>query len=460
MSNIISYNEAEKDLLLNIDLRIETSERIAELSRFLIPLKESAGTKHLSVTLAYNENNRSEYTNLPAFVTENDTERILSVFFPSDLLVTIWNDNAESTIDLLEYHVDKRTQAVTETCGMRDYQYNPRQSAFNFINIDLDLMTEAEGLEAPALLASIESQLNSFTNLKRPTLFQITKNSGREISYYFLDVPSKTSVYTIDILNSNIATALNGGRLSLDYTGSEGHTTIESFVSLGGIPGRETIFLCENSTGDISISDTLMSSQLGIPGNPWTNFSTAIKEKRFPAVFLKSSDSEVFCPVNYLFTKDANGAWSGSMRISYLKGDELWTETRNFNELPDYGSLYIDLNLKKYPLLQNQITIPLAEIDTTDGLNSQAIKDAAAAQLIVSGNREIPFRLILVDTDGTRYAPEQLLATCSSDKNTTTARIRVPASLQGAVNADTVELQATFTATSVAVNFVTTPLAS
>lgn len=362
--NTITECQGDKHLIINIDLRTEQTLRAAEIERQIVFLKEKAGENHISVNLTYSENNQLKQTNLPAYLKESAQHRTLCLLFPPDMQVSIWKNGVDIAINQLEYQIDRRTQTVNEISGTAQ---TTTDSTFNFVAIDLDLMTEEEGLNAPALQDSIYQQGLRFTDMEKPFLFKITKTIGttRAVCYFYnratslIKGVSKKFHFTIpiDITNSDIAKAIGGGRIFFraDQT-DDGSYEVYFENSINGIPGIEAIFLCENSDGFLTAQDRNMSSALGILATPWDRFGTAIEEKRFPAVYLKSMDSEEFCPVSYLFTPNTTNPsnFDGKMVISYFKtvgeNTELWRETRKFtNTTPSTGAVF-EFELKKFAL--------------------------------------------------------------------------------------------------------------
>lgn len=363
--NTITECQGDKHLILDLDLRVEQLLRTIKVEREIVPCKEKTGALHLSVNLAYCENNQLKHINLPAYMKETEQERTLCVIFPPNLRISIWKNGADTAINRLEYHIDRRTEAVTEISGIAETEAG--DSGFNFVKIDLDLMTEAEGLAAPALQDSVYQQGLKLTDMEKPFLFKIMKTVGttRAICYFYnkaISLAKSVSkkfhfTISIDITNSDITKVIGGGRIFFraDQT-DDGSYEVYFEKSIVGIPGTEAIFLCENSDGFLTVQDRNMSSDLGILATPWDRFGIALQEKRFPAVYLKSADSEIFCPVSYLFTPNATepSTLDGRMTISYFKtvgeNTELWRETRTFTSTsPSTGSMF-EFELKKFPL--------------------------------------------------------------------------------------------------------------
>ena len=58
----------DQHLVMNLDLRVELENRVAEVSRVVVPLKEQIGCLQVSVSLAYREDGVTKYCNLPVCV--------------------------------------------------------------------------------------------------------------------------------------------------------------------------------------------------------------------------------------------------------------------------------------------------------------------------------------------------------------------------------------------------------
>lgn len=106
--------ETAKNLVIDIDLRVDKQVRIADIAKRLLPLNDKIGEVHISANLAYNEQGQSKHTNLPAYAIETDEERIFCILFPTETYATIWQNPGYRSINLLEYHIDKHTEVITE----------------------------------------------------------------------------------------------------------------------------------------------------------------------------------------------------------------------------------------------------------------------------------------------------------------------------------------------------------
>lgn len=453
MENLRTNQILSKNLVLNIDLREEPEVRIREISPFLTSLKEAIGTLHVSVSLAYAENNQSKYINLPAFITETTEERILSVFFPDNVSVTIWKESAETDIDFLEYHIDKRTSIVTENSGINEYRYKPKESDFNIITIDLDLATPEDGIQSEALENSIYNQFKTLSSLEKPFIFKVVLGDTKEYCYcrYI-----ENNTYSIEIRNQAIISFLKGSRLRFRYYQNKGEWIIRIYED-GYSLGRETIFLCENGDGLIFSPDNDMSHTYGIPGSMWEEFHKALSEKRFPAVFLKTPSSDLFCPVEYLFHKSTTDPEQpqGAMRISYVKGNEFWVETRHFNDIPTLGT-YGEIEFQKFPFFPNPLTVRLSDRDE-NGVNSPAIQETLANEFQNVNYWEASFLLTLIDTDNTQYTLSIDHFKRNPDTGNFTVSARIPGDLQTSVGGKTLKITGTVTDGTTSVNIEVLP---
>lgn len=70
--DVFSDCMCDRHLVMSLDLRVDLENRLAEVSRVVVPLKERIGGVSVSVNLAYQENGVSKYCNLPVYVTEDE----------------------------------------------------------------------------------------------------------------------------------------------------------------------------------------------------------------------------------------------------------------------------------------------------------------------------------------------------------------------------------------------------
>lgn len=154
--DVFSDCMCDRHLVMNLDLRVDLENRLAEVSRVVVPLKERIGGLSVSVNLTYQENGVSKYCNLPVYVTEDEQERVIKVSFPADLRVTIWTDGVEKAIHGLEYHVNKHTEVVTEVVtDVNTFQPTPGRIQLSILVKDI---TEEQGLNSDTILSSLTAQ--------------------------------------------------------------------------------------------------------------------------------------------------------------------------------------------------------------------------------------------------------------------------------------------------------------
>lgn len=329
----------DQHLVMNLDLRVELENRIAEVSRVVVPLKERIGCLQVSVSLAYRENGVTKYCNLSVCVTEDEQERIVKLLFPADLCVTIWSDGAEKVIHGLEYHVDKRTEVVTEVVtDLNTFQPVPGRIQLFF---DAKDITEEEGLNSEAILSSLTAQVRQVRDWNQP------------IDLIIIQRTSYLTVQIIEVLRQYMASQLTltiRARRPDSLIPKIGKEIMELsiYVENDGIDVGfaekpafipNLIFLYEDGNGLISNLDRDGSWTLA---RNWDWFAYELNAEQQPAVYLRSQHSGGYCPVTYqVFRNEANVINRVLMEISYYREVdghlELWTEQRDFNGVPAMG---------------------------------------------------------------------------------------------------------------------------
>lgn len=329
-------------LVMELDLRVELERRLAEVARVIVPLKERIGGLHVSTSLAYQENGVTKYCNLPMLVTENEQERIVRLLFPVDFSVTIWSDGVEKAISGLEYHVDKRTEMVTEVSS----DLNLFQSVHGRIQLSFNVkdITEEDGLNSEAILSSLIAQVQQVRNWNQPIDLVLIQKT----SYLMVEVVEVQRQYTGSQLiltlrvrrPDNFISKIGGEIIELSiHVGNEG-VDVEFSEKPAFIPNL--IFLYEDGNGIISLLDrdqnwTLLEN--------WERFASELDAKQQPAVYLRSPNSGGYCPAVYQVFRNGEGAVERFlMEISYYREVdghlELWTEQRDFDGLPMTGATY------------------------------------------------------------------------------------------------------------------------
>lgn len=343
--DIFSDCMCDRHLVMNLDLRVDLENRLAEVSRVVVPLKERIGGLSVSVNLTYQENGVSKYCNLPVYVTEDEQERVIKVSFPADLRVTIWTDGVEKAIHGLEYHVNKHTEVVTEVVtDVNTFQPTPGRIQLSILVKDI---TEEQGLNSDTILSSLTAQAQRIRDWNQPIDLVLEQKPGR--SYLMAEILEVQRQYVASQLKltirarrpNNLIPTIGTEIMELSITvGNEGVLEVGFLEKSAFLPNL--IFLYEDDNGLISNLD--QDGSWTAPVN-WEWFASELQAEQYPAVYLRSPNSGGYCPVNYqVFRDEANVVNGVLMEISYYREVdghlELWTEQRNFDGLPIISSSY------------------------------------------------------------------------------------------------------------------------
>lgn len=368
--NTITECQGDKHLILDLDLRVEQLLRTIKVEREIVPCKEKTGELHLSVNLAYSENNQLKHINLPAYMKETEQERTLCVIFPPNLRISIWKDGADTAINRLEYHIDRRTEAVTEISGIAETEAG--DSGFNHLNIDLGLMNNTDKLNTQALKEDILTQIRKITVPSLPLIIRLVLPNQPE--YYCFPQGVKLTVlenvlnaYEIDLFINNpaISDYLNGDTVKLTIYNVLS-TPAQSTVTFSGTSyvQKRSFVLYDNNDGYIS-NDSDLSLKENAHADFWDDLYNELKRGKSPVIYLKSKESKAYCPATYNFTERAEqpGIFNGFIEISYTQTDDngnkyLCIENRNFRTtgFGGDGSMYDTdevtgmVPIKKFPL--------------------------------------------------------------------------------------------------------------
>lgn len=329
--NVSLPGEEVKDLILDVDLRINAALRINKVANVLLPLNDRLGEFHLSVNLFFKVGEAVRHINLPAYMTENEQERILHVLFPAEVQVMVYKDEAETSINLLEYHIDKRSEVVTEVSGTDPYEQN---CGHNVLTLDVaGIDFNSDWTRNEELLASVLEQAKKVSDWDKP-LDVIIAEGGMKNYCWTLNIANYSTI--IQIL------ARSYGSYIRPYTKEILEIVIkpfgeDAFVNIKNTTEvrRDLIFLYEDNNDVISGADSDRNNARAKPNN-WNIFVTELVQGNQPAVFLASPTSGKYCPVAYTFELDETTKQVKNlvMDISYYKevnGQfQLWIERRSF----------------------------------------------------------------------------------------------------------------------------------
>lgn len=333
--DVFSDCMCDRHLVMSLDLRVDLENRLAEVSRVVVPLKERIGGLSVSVNLAYQENGVSKYCNLPVYVTEDEQERVIKVSFPADLRVTIWTDGVEKAIHGLEYHVDKRTEVVTEVVT----DVNQVPTAANRIHIYLEtknFVSNPAGMNSEANVLAVMEQVQDIRDWNMPVDFVLVLPNGMK---YYLETTAlydKKSIVEISgRCPDSFLTFVKNDVIVLQVR-RNGEDLSVSFQNQDEVR-RDLLLLYENNDNVIDGQDRDVSDRSVIHAENWERFKQEIKRGYYPVVYLKSLNSGSYCPVSYQYTLSSEkSVLSLIMEISYYKEVngvmELWLERRVFED--------------------------------------------------------------------------------------------------------------------------------
>lgn len=329
--NVSLPGEEVKDLILDVDLRINADLRINKVANVLLPLNDRLGEFHLSVNLFFKVGEAVRHINLPAYMTENEQERILHVLFPAEVQVMVYKDEAETSINLLEYHIDKRSEVVTEVSGTDPYEQN---CGHNVLTLDVaGIDFNSDWTRNEELLASVLEQAKKVSDWDKP--LDIIINDGIDKNYcWILNISNDSNMIRILLrCNSNYIGLYSKGILEFRIKpfGEDASVRIINNVELR----FDLIFLYENNDAVISGGD-FDRNNARTKSNNWNVFASELVQGNQPAVFLASPTSGKYCPVAYTFELDETTKELKNlvMDISYYKEIDgqfqLWIERRRF----------------------------------------------------------------------------------------------------------------------------------
>lgn len=331
----------DQHLVLNLDLRVELEKRLAEVACVVVPLKEGVGMLHVSTSLAYQENGVTKYCNLPVCVTEDEQERIVRLLFPAGLNVTIWRDGTEKVIHGLEYHVDKRTEVLTEVVT----EVNQLPVAANRIHIFMEtknFVSSPAGMNSEANLVAVLEQVNQIQDWNMPVDFVLVLPTGMKYYLEAMTLYDKNGVLEISARCPDSFLSFVKNDVIVLQVQRKGEELSVSFQNRDEVH-RNLLLLYENNDNVIDGNDKDLSDMSSIHIGNWMRFEEEIRRGYYPVVYLKSFASERYYPVSYQYSiSPDNSTLSLVMEISYYKEVdgmmELWIENRTFvDNLYRYG---------------------------------------------------------------------------------------------------------------------------
>lgn len=266
-------------------------------------------------------------------MTENEQERIVKLLFPVGLCVTIWSDGAEKVIHGLEYHVDKRTEAVTEVVT----EVHSMPVAANRIHIFLEtknFSSGSGGMNSEANLLSVQEQVKNIRNWDMPVDFVLTLSNG--MKHYIETVALYDQKGTVEISGccpDSFFSLVKHDIIVLQIR--RNGTEVSVWFQNRDKVHRNLLLLYENNDCVIDGNDKDVTDQAIIHRGNWDKFEEEIRRGYYPVVYLKSPTSERYYPVSYQYTiSPDNSVFSLVMEISYYKETngvmELWIEKRTF----------------------------------------------------------------------------------------------------------------------------------
>lgn len=330
--NVSLPGEEVKDLILDVDLRTNADLRINKVANVLLPLNDRLGEFHLSVNLFFKVGEAVRHINLPAYMTENEQERILHVLFPAEVQAMVYKDEAETAINLLEYHIDKRSEVVTEVSGTDPYE---QKCGHNVLTLDLaGIDSNSDWTQNAELLASVLEQAKKVSDWDKPLDLLIRDKAAKEwCEILKISVRTNTIKINARIPNNFINAVFMHEIIEVFIDFAEG----EEGVDIRNVPEQrhDLIFLYENNDALISGVD-FDRNNARAKSNNWNVFASELVHGNQPAVFLASPTSGKYCPVAYTFELDETTKELKNlvMDISYYKEIDgqfqLWIERRRF----------------------------------------------------------------------------------------------------------------------------------
>lgn len=283
---------------------------------------------------------------------------------------------------------------------------------FNHITLDLDLIeTDSDLMTSQSIFNSINEQFGHVIDFDKPFVFLFTKliDDGRTqtlVTDCVIDTAKAITTsgknryeFHIALSNTDIISCVGKRNIIIGCIDDYGFFITQMYNA----HGKEVIFLSENGDGYITLQDHKEIVAMGLKSDPWSFFYHKLLQKEYPAVYLKSQESELFYPAAYHFVPSESDSkiLDGNIRISYVHDNVLCIEDRKFERnnnggFAGHGSTMSDFSIQKIPLNKefDYLILNLDLMTPENGLQTQAFKDDVANQFLkFDGNLPVIVRI-------------------------------------------------------------------
>ena len=299
--------ESKHLLAFDVDLRIAQEVRLAEIGRILTECKDELGKRHLSANVAYLEGGKVKRTNTGCYVREDNEALYVCLLFAGGVTVNVLDNGVEVAVNVLEYRIDKYTEAVTEITRLDD------ENAYkgNVILFDFGLIDSEQGMETPALTESVLVQLRQIKDWNAPIMgkFKIRPNLEYNImasGVWFLARNEVNIWFSLPFTSS--LRFPDGYNLLVEY----GNDEVYLSEVLEGADFR-VLFLTDSGDNQVDVTD----NNLCLKGD-WFRFNEMMKRGCYPGVYLKTSNNGGYYPAHYNFER-VGDAFRGKIGCLYVK---------------------------------------------------------------------------------------------------------------------------------------------
>lgn len=299
--------ETKHLLAFDVDLRIAMEVRLAEVSRRLTDCKDELGKRHLCADIAYLDGGKVKWANTGCYVREDDEALYVCLLFPVGVTVNILENHVETAINVLEYRIDKFTEAMTEIARLDD----ENTCKGNVLFFDFGLIDSGQGVNTPAFVESILEQVRKIKDWSVPIMGRFKVRANRE--YYimssgtWLSGQSKVELW----FSLPFASTLyypNGYNLTVEYEGDQ----IYMSENLEGADFR-VLFLTLNDDLQVDTAD----NNACLKGD-WNRFYQMMQRGGYPGVYLKTWNNGGYYPAHYSF-EPVGDAFRGKIGCLYVK---------------------------------------------------------------------------------------------------------------------------------------------